>query len=129
MPRKKKIGDSVTVNLSVDMPRIVTDDNSPESLKRCQKTMDFLAKVCAFMISENRDAQACMNMINHIHVVEENNDMIIAFNYGHYDLDHFRVLIFTLLTGYEADMKGYRLNIVEPINFDELENEEAPKLA
>lgn len=127
MPRKKKTDDSMTVKLSIDMPKVVADDNSPESIKRCQKTMDFLAKVCAFMITENKDAQACMSMINHIG--EENGDMTIAFNYGHYDIDHFRMLIITLLTGYEADMKGYRLHIVEPINFDELENEEATQLA
>lgn len=121
MPKKKK-QDEEKVRLSIEMPRVVSPDNSPESIQKCSEMMGFLAKVCAFMIAQNKDPQACMDMVNHIGI--ENKEMQIAFNYGSYDVDHFRMLILTLSTGYEESMNGFRLSIVEPIDFERLEKEE-----
>jgi hypothetical protein len=119
MPRKKKTEESASSRIQVSMPRIVAQGGSKEDVDGVKDVMDMLARSCAFIISTNKDAQVCMNMINHVGKTDRHLE--IAFNYGIHDVDHFRILVGTVATAYEEIMNGHQIKLVEPIDFSPLD--------
>ena len=104
MPKKTKSKDKEkSIRLDIHMPKVVGKD----------------AQSCAFIISINKDAQVCMDMINHIG--KSDRCLEIAFNHGLHDVDHFRTLVGTIATAYEEVMNGYQIKLVEPIDFSSLD--------
>lgn len=124
MTKKTKSKDKEkSIRLDIHMPRVVAKDATPEAVADVKDLMELLAQSCAFIISINKDAQVCMDMINHIG--KSDRYLEIAFNHGLHDVDHFRTLVGTIATAYEEVMNGYQIKLVEPLDFSSLESDSA----
>lgn len=121
--RKKKspsLPEEIQVNMQVTMPRVLVDSQNQESVSRAEKVMEMLSHACLAIISANKDVQLCMNMLSF--VSENDKTLHIALNQDKpFDIDHFRIMVIALTTSYEEIMGGFQVKIIQPIDFQQIE--------
>jgi len=120
MARKKKSESINEVDINVVMPRILIMKNDAACLRSAERLVEVLTQCCAAIISANRDASICMSMINHIY--ESNGTLRVALTlHAPHDIDHFRLTIIALATAYEEIMGGYQIELIDPVDFSNVE--------